>query len=215
VLDDRTTDVPSVTTLVVGDRLPWPDDSWAGQEAGPLDSSALYISGSRQACSIRKISALGVTVATDIAPALGERAAVELVTGQRAAGRIAWTERNQLGVRFDDSIDVIALLNRKLVSQTRERRTMPRIEVRAPAHVKCGGQFWLATLRNISARGLQIEGDDLPAVGAYVSALVEGLNIPPGEVMWKRGKLAGVEVMEELSWTSIIPWVRGLVKQGG
>jgi hypothetical protein len=91
---------------------------------------------------------------------------------------------------------------------------MPRVEARCAVHVKCGGQFWLAALRNISARGLQIEGEDLPAVGAYVSILVEGLNIPPGEVVWKRGKLAGIEVMDELSWTSIIPWVRTLVRQG-
>lgn len=207
------TDTSSVTTVVLGDRLPWPDDSWAPNEKGPLDSGAIYVGGSRQPCSIRKISALGVTVSSDLTPALGDRASIELESGQRAAGRIAWTGRHEIGVRFDDSIDVIALLNRKLVSQARERRTMPRVEARSAVHVKCGGQFWLATLRNISARGLQIEGDDLPAVGAYVSVLVEGLNIPPGEVVWKRGKLAGIEVMEELSWTSIIPWVRGLVKQ--
>jgi hypothetical protein len=208
------TDASSVTTVVLGDRLPWPDDAWPAEEKGPFDSGAIYISGARQPCSIRKISALGVTISSDIAPALGERASVELATGQRAAGRVAWTGRDELGVRFDDSIDVIALLNRKLVSQTRERRTMPRLEVRSPVHIKSGGQFWVATLRNISARGLQIEGDDLPAMGSYVSPFVDGLNIPPGEVIWKRGKLAGIEVMEELSWTSIIPWVRGLVRQG-
>ena len=79
-------------------------------------------------------------------------------------------------------------------------------------HLKCGGQFFVATLRNISARGLQIEGAELPATVAFVSAFVEGLNIPAGELIWKRGKLAGIELFEELSWTSIIPWVRGLVK---
>ena len=207
------TDASSVTTVVLGDRLPWPDDAWPAEEKGPFDTGAIYISGARQPCSIRKISALGVTISSDIAPALGERASVELATGQRAAGKIAWTGRDELGIRFDDSIDVIALLNRKLVSQTRERRTMPRLEVRSPVHIKSGGQFWVATLRNISARGLQIEADDLPAIGSYVSAFVEGLNIPPGEVIWRRGKLAGIEVMEELSWTSIIPWVREIGKQ--
>ena len=208
------TDASSVTTVVLGDILPWPDESWSGDEKGPFDRGAIYISGSRRACSIRKISALGVTLDSDLTPALGESASVELVTGQRAAGKIAWTGRHQLGVRFDDSIDVIALLNRKLVSQTRERRTMPRLEVRSPVHVKCGGQFWPGALRNISARGLQIEGGELPDVGAYVSAFVEGLNIPAGEIVWKRGRLAGIELFEELSWTSIIPWVRGLVKNG-
>jgi hypothetical protein len=206
-------DTPSVTTVVVGDRLPWPEDSWAADEKGPFDSGSITISGSRQPCSIRKISALGVTVSSNLTPALGDIASVELATGQRAPGKVAWTGPNQLGVRFDDNIDVIALLNRKLVSQARERRTMPRLEVRCPVHVKCGGQFWTATLRNISARGLQLEADELPAVGAYVSPFVEGLNIPPGEVVWRRGHLAGIETMEELSWTSIIPWVRGMVKQ--
>jgi hypothetical protein len=207
-------DASSLTTVVVGDRLPWLEDlSWR-EEEGPFDSGAIIIAGARQPCAIRKISALGVTVGSTFAPALGDRAFVELATGQRASGKIAWTGRNQLGVRFDDSIDVIALLNRKLVSQVRERRTMPRLEVRCPVHVKCGGQFFLATLRNISARGLQVEGDELPAIGAYVSAFLEGLNIPPGEVVWKRSRLAGVETVDELSWTSIIPWVRAMVRKG-
>jgi hypothetical protein len=208
------TDAPSLTTVVVGNRLPWPDEARPGEDKGPFDSGAIIVSGARRPCSIRKISALGVTISSELAPTVGEVASVELETGQRAAGKVAWTAPNELGVCFDDSIDVLALLNRKLVSQARERRTMPRLEVRSPVHVKCGGQFWPVMLRNISARGLQIESDELPAVGTYISLFIEGLNVPPGEVVWKRGKLAGIELFEELSWTSIIPWVRGLVKQG-
>ena len=207
------TDVPSVTTVVMGDRLPWTEDSWAGDEKGPFDSGVIYHGGARADCVIRKVSALGVTIGSDLAPALGERVAVELATGQRPSGKVAWTSRREVGVRFDDSIDVIALLNRKLVSQTRERRTMPRVEVRCSVHVKCGEHFAPATLRNISARGMQIEGENLPAVGTYVAVYAEGLNIPPGEVVWRRDKLAGIEVFEELSWTSIIPWIRAIVKQ--
>ena len=208
------TETPSVTTFVMGDRLPWPDDAPASLDKGPFDKGVIYHSGRRQNCEIRKISALGATVSGELSPALGDKASIELANGQRAAGRIAWTDRGELGVRFDENVDVIALLNRKLVSQTRERRTMPRIEVRSAVHLKCGEHFSLATLRNISARGLQVEGDDPPAIGTYVSAFVEGLIIPPGEIVWKRGRLAGIEVFEELSWTSIIPWVRGLVKRG-
>jgi hypothetical protein len=208
----RTTEASSVTTFVVGDRLPWPDDVSASLERGPFDEAAIHHCGTRQGCVIRKISALGATVGTDLAPALGAYVAVELATGQRAPGRIAWTRRGEIGVRFDDSIDVIALLNRNLVSQTPDRRTMPRLEIRCTAHVKSGEHYRPATLRNISARGLQLEGDELPAIGTYVSVFVEGLNIPPGEVIWKRDNLAGVEVFEEMSWTSIIPWVRNIIR---
>jgi len=203
----------SFTTFVVGDRLPWPDDALVADLKGPFDAGAIHHRGSRRECSIRKISSLGVMVEVDMSPALGDQVAVELATGQRPSGRVAWTGRHQLGIRFDDTIDVIALLNRALVSQTRERRTMPRIEVRCGAHLRCGGQLWPATIRNISARGLQLEGDGLPDGGSYVSLFVEGLNIPPGEVVWKRDRLIGIEVFEELSWTSIIPWVRETIRR--
>src|SRR5260221_8638815 len=174
------TDATSVTTVVVGDRLPWPDDASGAISRGPFDESVIYHSGVRHQCEIRKISALGATVTSDLAPALGERAMAELATGQRPAGKIARTDGCELGVRFDDSIDVVALLNRKLVSQTPERRTMPRLEVRCLAHIKCGENFSPAMLRNISSGGLQLEGRDMPAVWAYVSTFLEGLNVPSG-----------------------------------
>lgn len=204
----------SVTTVVMGDRLPWPDEPSAGQSKGPFDQGAIYHSGVRRDCGIRKISALGVTVRSDLAPAVGERVSIELATGQRPQGRVAWKNREEIGVRFEDCIDMVALLNRKLVSQTRERRTMPRVEVRAPVYVKCGGNFRLATLRNISAKGMQVELEDAPEVGTYVSLFADGLNIPAGEIVWRRDKLAGIEMFEELSWTSIIPWIRAQVKRG-
>jgi len=91
---------------------------------------------------------------------------------------------------------------------------MPRLEVRATAHIKSGENFRLAMLRNISAHGLQLEGDLPPTVGTFVSVFVDGLNIPGGEIVWGRGNLAGIELFEELSWTSIIPWVRNLVRKG-
>jgi hypothetical protein len=42
---------------------------------------------------------------------------------------------------------------------------------------------------------------------------IEGLNMPSGEVMWRQEQLAGIALFEELSWTSIIPWVRSVVKK--
>ena len=50
-------------------------------------------------------------------------------------------------------------------------------------------------------------------LGTYVTVLVEGLNIPGGEVVWRRERLAGIELMEELSWSSIVSWVRVAVRQ--
>ena len=205
----------SVTTFVVGDRLPWPDDGLVPQELGPLDAGILYGSGDRHECSIRRISALGATLRGELAQAPGEEVAIELVTGQRPVGTVDWVKGGETGIRFSQPVDMLALLNRKLVSQPVERRTMPRVEIRCSLYLKFGASFSAAAMRNISARGLQIEGEELPPQGTYVAVFVEGLNVPPGEVIWSKGSTAGIELFEELSWSSIMPWIRNLVRKVG
>lgn len=204
----------SVTTFIVGDRLPWPDDAPPPPGLGPFDVGAIYDSASRQECSIRKISALGATVRVRLSKAPGDAVAVELGNGQRPAGTIAWISGGEAGVSFNQPVDLLALINRSLISQPAERRKMPRVELRCPVHIKAGGTFDRVMMRNISANGLQIEGEDLPAVGTFVSLFVDGLVVPPGEIVWRKDNLAGIELFEELSWTSIVPWIREIMRKG-
>jgi hypothetical protein len=203
----------SNTVFVMEDRLPWPDDPPHVHEKGAFEAGVLIDSGTRTPCSIRKISALGATLVTGCDKAAGSHVAVELANGQRPSGTVEWADRKELGIRFDEPVDMLTLINRSLVNQPVERRRMPRVEVRCPLHVKYGEHFEPATMRNISAGGVQIEGANLPAAGTYIAVHVEGLNIPAGEVVWSRGNLAGIEVFEELSWSSIIPWVREIVRK--
>ena len=207
------TEAASATTFVMGARLPWPDDSPATNDAGPFEGGVIHNSGFRQDCSIRKISALGATVHSTVQNAPGEELTIELPSGQRTVATVEWLNGGETGIRFAKPIDVLAMINRNLVNQPIDRRAMPRVEIRCGAYIKRGEDFIATTIRNISARGFQLEGDALPPVGTYVSLFLEGLNIPPGEIAWRRNKLAGVELFEELSWASIMPWIRETVKK--
>lgn len=203
----------SVTTFVMGARLPWPDDACLPRESGPLDAGIIHDCGIQTHCAIRKISSLGAALRGEVRQAEGEGIAIELATGQRQAATIAWVRGGETGIRFDQPVDILALINRTLVSQTVERRAMPRVEIRCGAYLKWASDTVPVTLRNISARGLQIEGAALPPAGRYVSPCIEGLVIPPGEVAWRKDNLAGIELLEELSWTSIMPWIRGQMRK--
>ena len=198
----------SVTSFVMTAQLPWPDESSPADALGLLDAVELHCAGQRRACVIRKISALGATVRGAMANTPGEDVAVELATGQRPAGTVEWVAGGEAGIRFKQPIDMMALLNRKLISQPGERRTMPRVELSCPVGVKWSGHLAAATLRNISARGLQIEGEGLPPRDTFITMFIDGLNVPAGEVVWCKGDRAGIELMEELSWSSLMPWVR-------
>lgn len=208
------TDAASVTTFVMEERLPWPDDGPATGLDGPFDAGVIHDGGQRRNCTIRKISALGATLRGDMKKAPGDEIALELATGQRPAATIDWVSGGETGIRFKQPVDMLALINRQLISQPTERRAMPRVELRCGLHVKWGGELAPAVMRNISARGLQIEGAALPPHGTFVSLFTEGLIIPPGEVVWQKGDLAGIELLEDLSWTSIIPWIREVGRKG-
>ena len=198
----------SVTTFVMGEQLPWPDDALAADALGSLDAVILHVAGQRSPCAIRKISTLGTTIRGAVTQGPGEEVAVELATGQRPVGTIDWIAGGDAGIRFKQPIDMLALLNRTLVSQPGERRTMPRVELRCSVGIKWGINLAAATLRNISARGLQVEGDGLPPRDTFVSIFIDGLIVPAGEVVWSKGTFAGIELMHELSWSSIMPWIR-------
>ena len=198
----------SVTTYVMSPELPWPDAAIAADALGALDPVALFKGGEAHPCAIRRISSLGATVRGAGLRAGGEPVAIELETGQRAAGTLDWSEDGEAGLRFAHPIDMIAILNRKLLNQPGERRTMPRVEIRCPVGIKWGIDVAAATLRNISAGGLQLHGEGLPPRDTFVTMYVEGLNLRSGIVMWQKANLAGVEFMEELGWSSLMQWVR-------
>ena len=204
----------SVTTFVMAAQLPWPDVAPPADALGALDPVALFVGGKRRDGGIRKISALGATVRGVTGEAPGAEVSIELATGQRPAGTIDWVAGGEAGIRFKQPIDMMALLNRTLISQPGERRTMPRVELRCHVGMKWGASLAAATLRNISARGLQAEGDDLPPRDTFVSLFIDGLVVPGGEVVWRKGALAGIELMEELRWSSLMPWVREVGRRG-
>lgn len=198
----------SVTTFVMAAQLPWPDDAPAADAIGSLDPIALFSARQRRDGAIRRISPLGTTIRGVFTQMPGDDVSIELPTGQRPAGTVEWVADGEAGIRFRQPIDMLALLNRKLVSQPGERRTMPRVELRCPVGIKWSGFRAAAMLRNISAHGLQVESAGLPPRDTFVALFIDGLVVPAGEVVWRKGELAGIELMEELSWSSIMPWIR-------
>ena len=202
----------AATTFILANRLPWPDDAPPPLNDSGLEAAAVYAAGVRRDCSIRNISSLGVTVCGELANAPGDAVAVELGIGRRA-GSLAWVQGREAGISFNDPVDVMGLINRQLISQPAERRQMPRVEVNVPIHLRYRGRPEPVTMRNISAGGLQVAGDELPAQGTLVSVLVDNLVIPAGEVVWNRKGHAGNELLEELNWTSIVPWIREVMRR--
>ena len=195
------------TSYVIDPGLCWAEEE-LDQADGPLEGATLVGAGGRFRCELRRIAAGGAVLRTEARALAGEPAALELASGQRRSGRIERTGPGEIALAFDEPLDIVALINRNLVSQPAERRSMPRVELRCPIHVRWAEHLAPATVRNISSAGIQVEGDELPPQGTLASLFIEGINLPAAEVVWRRTGLAGFEFFEELSWASLIAWVR-------
>lgn len=200
----------TATNFIIWPRLPWAAGGVRPEKVGQFERAAVHLSGFRTACEIESISPLAATLRGQISAKPGANLAVELTTGQRPAGTVAWINGHSFGVEFSQTIDVLGLIYRNLLNQPLERRRMPRVEVRCAGWLKHIDEISEVTIRNVSEGGLQLEGDALMPPGTEVTVYVEGLSIPPCELIWKRDNLGGVEFRHELGWALILPWLRTL-----
>ncbi len=179
----------------------------------PVEESVLQpgsvVAGSiRQVCLIRKISAGGAVLHADIPLDEGRRLELELETGERLEGRIVWRRGSELGLRFDEAIDVLPILARNLVSQPGERRRMPRVEVACPGQIQTEMRNALVVVQDIAQGGLKLEGPVALRLEEKVTVTPEGLRPIAGLVRWSRGGTAGIEFDSELDWQELMPWLR-------
>jgi len=180
------------------------------EEADPsvLQPGALVSGSIRQVCLIRKIGAGGAILHADIPAEVGRRLELELETGEHLDGQIVWQRGLELGLRFDEAIDVLPILARNLVSQPGERRRMPRIEMSCPARLETGPRNLLATVRDISQGGAKIESPFPIELDQKVVLTPEGLQPLSGRTVWVDGCVAGISFAPELDWQALMPWLR-------
>ncbi|WP_165357343.1 PilZ domain-containing protein [Sphingosinicella sp. CPCC 101087] len=182
----------------------------ADEEADPsvLQPGAIVAGSIRQVCLIRKISAGGAILHADIPVEEGRRLELELETGEHLDGRIVWQRGSELGLRFDEAIDVLPILAHNLVSQPGERRRMPRVEVSCPARLEMGPRNLLVTVHDISQGGAKIETPFPLEVDRDIVLSPERLQPLTGRTVWVDGCVAGVSFEPELDWQALMPWLR-------
>ncbi|MDQ4088629.1 MAG: PilZ domain-containing protein [Pseudomonadota bacterium] len=177
-------------------------------EASVLQPGALVVGSVRQICLIRKLSAGGAVLHADLPVGEGRRLELELETGEQLDGTIAWRHGSELGLRFDEPLDVLPILARNLASQPGERRRMPRVELVCPALLETDADRGVVTIRDIAQGGARIETPCALGPEQRVRVTPEGLRTLKATVRWVSGPAAGIAFDPELAWQELMPWLR-------
>ena len=173
-----------------------------------LQPGAVVIGSIREVCLIRKIGSGGAVLHADVPVEVGRRLELELDTGENLDGTIVWRHGSELGLRFDEPIDVLPILARNLVTQPGERRRMPRVEVTCPARLEKGSRDMLVMVRDIAQGGARIDAPFPLERDDRVVLTPEGLPPLTGTVRWVKGEEAGISFTPELEWQLMMPWLK-------
>jgi len=185
-----------------------PVDAAADEDRSVLQRGMLVAGTIRNMCFIRKIASGGAVLHADMPLDEGRRLELELETGEHLDGTVMWRRGGEVGLRFDEPVDVLPILARNLVSQPGERRRMPRVEVYCPAMLETGSRTQLVTIRDIAQGGVKIEASSPPEPEAQLMITPEGLRPVRAEVRWVRGGVAGLAFAEEIQWQELMPWLK-------
>ena len=177
-------------------------------DASVFQPGALVAGSIRQICLIRKLSAGGAVLHADLPIEEGRRLELELETGEQLEGTVAWRRGGELGLRFDEALDVLPIVARNLASQPGERRRMPRIELKCSALLETSSQSLMVTIRDVAQGGVRIDAPVPLAAEDPVSVFPEGLRPLEGVVRWSSGGSAGIGFGRELQWQELMPWLR-------
>ncbi len=173
-----------------------------------LETGALFHGSARELCFVRKISGGGAVLHVDSVLEIGERLELELMSGQSLQGVVAWRRGSEAGLRFDEPLDVFAIIARNLVSQAGERRRMPRIELRCAGRLESPAGSEAIATRDISQGGARIE-TKLPLESEQNARLtLDGFLPIQAVVRWCDGGMAGLAFTPELGWQELMPWLK-------
>ena len=196
------------TVYSLSGEVPPLDAHEAQADGSALQPGMVVVGSVRQLCSLRKISAGGAVLHADLPLEEGRRLELELDGGILLEGRIAWRRGSELGLRFDEPVDVLPIVARNLANQPGERRRMPRIEVTCPAMIETESGSGLVSIRDVAQGGARVAVPFALEPDAAIVLVPDGFRPVEATVRWCAGGQAGVAFRPELSWQELMPWLR-------
>jgi hypothetical protein len=173
-----------------------------------LRVGTLFLEGRRELCLIRNISAGGLMAHIYSRVAIGDRVAVELKTNHRIEGEVSWVEGSNVGISFDEQIDVEEILASHSGLENGWRPRLPRVEVDRLATLRVGSEVYGVSTRDISQGGVKIEIDREFEGGEEVVLTLDKFRPVAGVVRWYGGGLCGVAFNQVIPFRELMSWLR-------
>ena len=198
---------PVETTLYsLSDRPPAPSDRRDSERHMTLFRvGSLTIDGRRELCLIKNISAGGMMFRSYCDIAEGTALSIELKSGHPVHGRASWVSERNVGMTFDEAIDVVEILS---ASMDGPRPRMPRIEVDCIAAVRDGASVHQMRVCDVSQGGIKAQSSAVIEFGVDLSVSLPGLPPQPANLRWQEDGHLGIAFNRLLPLAELVGWLQ-------
>ena len=162
----------------------------------------------RELCLIRNISAGGLMAHVYSTLKVNQPVSVALKSNQMLSGTVVWISEGNVGIAFDQPIDVEEMLSNASLSENGWLPRMPRVEVDWLATVRAGAAITWVTIRDISQGGIKFESDTPLEAGQQVTLTVDRFRSVPGVLRWYDGGHGGIQFNELVPFSELMTWLR-------
>ena len=164
-------------------------------------------------CLVRNLSANGMKGQVYSPFASGQRVKVCLASDIAIEGAVVWAVDGQIGMQFDEAIDVPSVLTNLV-------RSLPGGQVNRPPRlpIRCAGELIIADrtlaidVQDISQRGIKALTSYV-RTGDEVTVRLTGLEPRKAGVRWTRRGSAGFAFLRPIAFEELATWV--VSRQGG
>lgn len=179
---------------------------------GPRHISVLRVGralwdGADHLCVVRNLSMGGLMFECLHMPAVGQRVAVELRSDKEMTGVVRWASDGNVGIEFDQRVNVEMILKEERNSLLRVRPRAPRFARRGQIKLICGGETVMGELVDISIGGLSCRPEQPVRKGEPIVASIEGVGATNAEIRWEKGDVVGVRFEQPLPWKPFQLWL--------
>lgn len=165
---------------------------------------AVIVEQRRELCLIKNISSGGMLIKAYFPIEVGTPLAVELKRGESIGGKVNWVREGNIGVAFDELVDVLVLLTPGADSP---RPRLPRIEVDCMATLRQGATVYSVRTRDVSQGGVKVESDRIPVIGEAIIVTLPGLPAQPGLVSWAGPGCFGINFNRLMALAELVGWL--------
>lgn len=174
-----------------------------------LRVGTLIVEGRRELCLLRNISASGAMLHVYQQIHVGVPIQIEIKNDEPLSAKVVWTAEPNIGVVFDQRIDVPELLATSRILGDGRSARRPRIEIDCAANLRCGDRLLEGRVRNISQGGIRFDCNhyDLAAEMGVVVTMA-GFRPVAGVIRWGREGCYGISFFQVISVQELCEWLR-------